>query len=64
MSVRVISEKGNKVTYQVSFELGKSMLDCESMIQDKLNELGTKVTGELLERLNELEVCAVQQCNC
>jgi hypothetical protein len=52
MSVKVISNAENKVTFQVSFEFGKSMLNAESAIQDKLNELGTKVTGQLLEQFD------------
>lgn len=52
MSINVISNKKDKLILQASFEFSDSMLNSESAIQDKLNELGAKVTSVLLERFD------------
>lgn len=48
MSVQLISKVENKVTLQVEFVFGKSMLESEDIIQKVVNEAGTLATRELL----------------
>jgi hypothetical protein len=48
MSIKQISVDENSATFLVKIDFGKSMLDSEEKIQNILNELGTLVTGELL----------------
>jgi hypothetical protein len=48
MSIKQISVDEKSATFLVKIDFGKSMLESEDKIQDILNELGTLVTGELL----------------
>ena len=52
MTARVVSVKGARVTLQVEVELGGSMLDMESSIQEAVNGIGTLATGEALRRFD------------
>ena len=52
MSVTQVSIDKESVTFQVVFSFGDSMLKSENTIQDKLNEVGTLATGELLSRFD------------
>jgi len=52
MSAQVVSVNGGRVTLQVEVELGGSMLEMESSIQDAVNELGTLATAEALSRFD------------
>ena len=52
MSAQVLSVKGDRVTLQVEVELGGSMLEMKSSIQDAVNGVGTLATGEALVRFD------------
>ena len=52
MSVTQVSVDKKSVTFQIVFSFGDSMLQSENAIQDKLNEVGTLATGELLSRFD------------
>lgn len=52
MSAQVVSVNGDRVTLQVEVELGGSMLEMESSIQDAVNGIGTLATREALVRFD------------
>lgn len=52
MTAQVISVQGDRVTLQVEVELGGSMLEMESSIQDAVNTVGTLATREALVRFD------------
>ena len=49
MSIEMISSDEKTASFKVTFNFNDSMLDSENAIQDKLNEVGTLATGELLK---------------
>ena len=52
MSVNKVSLDENEVTFQITFKFSDSMLESEDEILNKLNEVGTLVTGELLNKFD------------
>ncbi len=52
VTAQVVSVNGDRVTLQVEVELGGSMLEMESSIQDAVNTVGTLATGEALARFD------------
>ena len=52
MSVKQVSLDEKAVTFQVTIPFGSSMLESENEIQNKLNEVGTLATGELLAKFD------------
>jgi len=52
MTAQVVSVNGSRVTLQVEVDLGGSMLEMESSIQDAVNGVGTLATGEALQRFD------------
>ena len=59
MTARIVSVKGKRVTLQVEFELGASMLEMESGIQDAVNAVGMVATGEFSEEVVSVEYVGV-----
>lgn len=52
MSIQQVSLDEKAVAYQITFAFGDSMLESENEIQNKLNEVGTLATGELLGKFD------------
>ena len=52
MTVEVIKQTTDTLTIEVMFQFNRSMLDSEGQIQNKLNEVGTLATGELLKQFD------------
>ena len=52
MTVEVIKQTTDTLTIEVTFQFNRSMLDSEGQIQNKLNEVGTLATGELLKQFD------------
>jgi len=52
VTAKIVSVKGERVTLQVEVELGGSMLEMESGIQDAVNAVGMVATGEALARFD------------
>lgn len=52
MTVEVVNQTTDTLTIQVTFQFNRSMLDSEGQIQNKLNEVGTLATGELLKQFD------------
>ena len=52
MAVSIKSRSDDRLTLEVVFELGGSMLESEEAIQSVLNEAGTLATGEALRRFD------------
>lgn len=52
MAAKVVSRTDDMVTVQIQIPLCKSMLDCETAIQNGLNEAGVVATGAALSRFD------------
>ena len=48
----VITKKGNSITIQTTIELTGSMLEMETIIQSRINEVGLIATSEVLSRFD------------
>lgn len=52
MAAKLIKKRDGRVVIEVDISLSKSMLDCESSIQDSLNEAGLIATREALQQFD------------
>lgn len=52
MSVELVNSTPDGFTLQINFSYAKSMLEGEKHILEKLNDAGTKATGQLLEQFD------------
>ncbi len=52
MSAKITGKKGNKVTVEVTMDIGGSMLQSEEMIQQAVNQVGILATKETLKRFD------------
>src|SRR5918996_3574172 len=51
-SAQIVARTKEDFTVQITVPYGESMLSVEEIIQEKLNEAGTLMTGEVLERFD------------
>ena len=51
-SAKIVARTKEYFTVQITVSYGGSMLSVEEIIQEKLNEAGTLMTGEVLERFD------------
>jgi len=52
MSAKIIGKKGNKVTIEITMDIGGSMLQAEETIQQAVNQVGSLATKEALKRFD------------
>lgn len=52
MTAKIVSQKGDELTLQVTVELKGSMLEMEDKIQEACNALGTLSTEKALEHFD------------
>ena len=52
MPAEIIRNSDDSITVSVTFKPGNTMLDCETELQEALNEAGAAATGECLKRFD------------
>jgi hypothetical protein len=52
MPATIVARSESTFTVQIEIPYGSSMLDCEEILQQRLNEAGTLATAELLQRFD------------